>query len=222
MKIQEIMRYLGYRNHEADQVTRKRVESLKDEMEQTIRPKWHYQRFEVAKWEPTQVLLKDCPFPLAGESIAKHLQDSKAVYLLCVTLGIESERMLMRKQAESVADGMIVDSCLSAYVEEAADQGQDAIRREIETDEELTFRFSPGYGDLSLDIQKEMIRLTRWDRILGVSLTHSMMMVPSKSIIAVIGVELMKKDEKNTKTMQPCGNQNCEACELKEQCNWQK
>lgn len=222
MEIQEIMRYLGYRNYEADPVTRKRVESLMAEMEQIIRPKWHYQRFEVVKWESKQVLLKDCSFPLAGESIAKHLQDSKAVYLLCVTLGIESERMLMRKQAESVADGMIVDSCLSAYVEDAADQGQDAIRREIEADEELTFRFSPGYGDLSLDIQKDMIRLTRWDRILGVSLTNSMMMVPSKSIIAVIGVELMKKDEKNTKTMQPCGNQSCEVCELKEQCNWQK
>lgn len=222
MEIQEIMRYLGYRNHEADPVTRNRVELLMAEIEQAIRPKWHYQRFEVAKWERTQVILINCSFPLAGQSIANHLQDSKAVYLLCVTLGIESERMLMRKQAESVADGMIVDSCLSAYVEEAADQGQEAIRREIEADEELTFRFSPGYGDLSLDIQEELIRLNRWDRILGVTLTHSMMMVPSKSIIAVIGVEKMKKDEKNTKTMQPCGNQSCEACDLKEQCNWQK
>jgi len=222
MEIQEIMRYLGYRNNQMDAMTRKRLETLIAEIEETIQPKWHYQRFEVLKWEPMRVSLKACPFELRGASIAKHLEHSQAVYLLCVTLGIESERMLMRKQVASVTDGMILDSCLSAYVEEAADQGQNEIRSKIAKEEELTFRFSPGYGDLALEIQEEMIRFIHWDRVLGVTLTNSMMMVPSKSIIAVIGVEKMNKEEQNAKSMQPCGNQSCEECKLKEQCNWQK
>lgn len=222
MNIHEVMRYLGYKENQYDSATVLRVQALMKEVETSIRPKWNYRRFEIQDWKPMEVSLKDCPIVLTGKSIAAHLQESSDVYLLCATLGIESERMLMRNQASSITDGMILDSCLSAFVEEAADACEEMIRSEISKERALTFRFSPGYGDLCLDIQKEMIRFLNWDRILGVTLTKSMMMVPSKSIIAIIGVEKMKKDEGNNKKMQPCGNQSCEACNLKDQCNWKK
>lgn len=222
MNIHEIMRYLGYRENQYDSITLQNVEGLMKEVTSSIRPKWNYQCFEIHQWQPMEVSLKHCPILLKGASIASHLQGASDVYLICATLGIESERMLMRKQAISITDGMILDSCLSAFVEEAADACQEMIRKEISEKQALTLRFSPGYGDLSLDVQKEMIRFLKWDQILGVTLTKSLMMVPSKSIIAIIGVEKMKKEEANNKKMRPCGNQSCEACNLKEQCNWKK
>jgi hypothetical protein len=220
MEIQEVMRYLGYRKNSYDEATLNRAREIMREVEGAIRPKWHFQQADILERKPESLVLKAGSIVLKGKSITKHLADASRVYMLCATLGVESERMLMRFQARSMTDSMILDACLSAYVEEAADACQAAIRNEIREDEDLTFRFSPGYGDLPLAVQKDMIGFNRWDRILGVTLTKSMMMVPGKSVIAVIGVETMKKDKK--KTMQPCGNATCQGCSLKDQCNWKK
>ncbi len=220
MRIEEVMRYLGYQNNQVDQQTMQRVREIIQSVEETIVPRWDFQSFEVRKWSKDRVELVDLPFPLEGESIAEHLQSSLRIYLMAVTLGVESERMLLRTQAISMTDSLILDSCLSAYVEDAADQCESEIRKLIAESEELTFRFSPGYGDLPLTVHQELIRNLKWDRILGITTTNSMMMVPSKSVIAVIGVEEM--NEKKNKTMRPCGNQSCEACELQDSCNWKK
>jgi len=50
----------------------------------------------------------------------------------------------------------------------------------------LTPRFSPGYGDLSLDHQKGLLKYVEADKI-GISLSETMVMLPEKSITAVIG-----------------------------------
>ena len=48
-------------------------------------------------------------------------------------------------------------------------------------------RFSPGYGDLSLEVQKEIFSLLDCPRKIGVSLGDSLLMTPSKSVTAIIG-----------------------------------
>lgn len=220
MQIEEVMRTLGYKNNHADEQTMQEVGEMMQVVEDTLVPRWDFQSFKVQEWSNNRVALADLPFSLEGEAIAEHLKSAWRVYLMAVTLGVESERLLLRTQAVSMADSMIIDSCMSVYVEEAADRCEEEIRNLISKDEELTFRFSPGYGDFPLGVHKEMIRSLRWDRSLGITVTDSMMMVPSKSIIAVIGVENMK--EKQTKTMKPCGNESCEACALQDSCNWKK
>lgn len=220
MRIEEVTRYLGYPLDQVDPQTLGRVREIMQVVEDAIVPRWDFQSFELKEWTKNKIVLADLPFPLEGESIAKHLRFASRVYLMAVTLGVESERMLLGMQAVSMTDSIILDSCLSAYVEDAADQCEAEIRELIAESEELTFRFSPGYGDLPLAVHQELIRNLKWDRILGITTTNSMMMVPSKSVIAVIGVEEMK--EKKNKTMRPCGNQSCEACELQDSCNWKR
>ena len=50
-------------------------------------------------------------------------------------------------------------------------------------------RFSPGYGDLSLDFQNDLFRVLDCQRTIGLVLNESMLMSPSKSVTAIIGVE---------------------------------
>ena len=54
-------------------------------------------------------------------------------------------------------------------------------------------RYSPGYGDLPLELQREIIRVLDCGRTIGITLTESLLMQPSKSVTAVIG---MKEREK--------------------------
>ena len=52
----------------------------------------------------------------------------------------------------------------------------------------LKMRFSPGYGDFSLNHQRDFFRLLNLEKNLGMSLNSALLMSPSKSITAVIGV----------------------------------
>jgi len=62
------------------------------------------------------------------------------------------------------------------------------IRQELASGEGLVSRFSPGYGDLPLDYQRTLLSVLDTSRKIGVSLTDSLLMVPSKSVSAIVGV----------------------------------
>ena len=49
-------------------------------------------------------------------------------------------------------------------------------------------RFSPGYGDFPLECQPGLFRLLGVQRNIGVTLTDSLLMLPTKSVTAVIGL----------------------------------
>ena len=48
--------------------------------------------------------------------------------------------------------------------------------------------FSPGYGDLPLDLQREIFAALDCPKRIGVSLNESLLMSPSKSVSAIIGL----------------------------------
>ena len=51
----------------------------------------------------------------------------------------------------------------------------------------MRWRFSPGYGDWPLEQQPELIRVTKCESI-GITLSESKMLVPRKSVTAIIGL----------------------------------
>ena len=79
----------------------------------------------------------------------------------------------------------------------------------------MRWRFSPGYGDWPMEQQPEIVRLSHAGEI-GVSLSESFMLVPRKSITAIIG--LYKEDvsegiSRNDGEHAPKG---CAACSRKD------
>jgi len=52
----------------------------------------------------------------------------------------------------------------------------------------LTSRFSPGYRDLPLTLQREIFTLLEPSRRIGLSLNASLLMSPSKSVTAIVGI----------------------------------
>ena len=53
----------------------------------------------------------------------------------------------------------------------------------------LVSRYSPGYGDLPLETQTAVFKALDCERTIGVTLTESLLMRPSKSVTAVIGMK---------------------------------
>ena len=66
----------------------------------------------------------------------------------------------------------------------------DAFCRYIEKEYSKTKpRFSPGYGDLDLSFQREIFEVLQCSKKIGVTLNGSLLMSPTKSVTAIIGVK---------------------------------
>jgi vitamin B12 dependent methionine synthase, activation domain len=87
-----------------------------------------------------------------------------------------------------MAMAVALDAAGTAAVESAADEAEVLLRSELKG-AELTPRFSPGYGDMPLSFGRDIIKLTEAERYLGVTLTESDTLLPSKSVTAVIGIK---------------------------------
>lgn len=73
-------------------------------------------------------------------------------------------------------------------IEHLMDATEELIRRELADGEDLVSRYSPGYGSFPLAAQRELLELLDAPRSVGVSLTDTLLMVPSKSVSAIIGI----------------------------------
>ena len=115
------------------------------------------------------------------------MKDCSEAYLLAVTVGVSADRMIREYMVAEPEKGVVLDSMFSVIAEAVADKAQ----KEIENlcKKPLSFRFSPGYGDLPLVCQNDIVKLLDAQKKIGLYVTSSQMMTPTKSITAVLGVK---------------------------------
>ena len=119
-----------------------------------------------------------------SQSLAKNLEGCEYAYILAATTGIDAHRLIERNAIISPLKGLITDCIGSAAIEAFCDK----INLSFENCEYLRPRFSPGYGDLPLECQKDIVEFLQTKKNIGMSLTESLMMVPVKSVTAIIGI----------------------------------
>ena len=79
----------------------------------------------------------------------------------------------------------------------------------IKENETITFRYSPGYGDLPLDIQSDFLKSINAEKLIGLTVSSHNLLMPRKSVTAVIGI-IDKKYEQHKKGCEVCKNyENC-------------
>ena len=126
--------------------------------------------------------------------IAKLTQASNECYLLAATLGQEVDRQISLAQQINMLDGMALDACASVRIDAFIDQFiREEIRPGLHEGENLTHRFSPGYGDLNMSVIEDIIAILNAQRRIGLSVTRSLMMSPIKSVTAIIGLTPQNK-----------------------------
>ena len=174
-------------------------------------PKYLYRVFELDKSEG-EYQLKGSNIILRGKSADTMLHDCCSAIIMICTLGFGFEAELRKAQARSMADALIFDACGSALVEEGCDEAERVISAAM-PGMYMTDRFSPGYGDLPLELQEEISRTLNAEKQLGVHLNESLLFYPSKTVSAIIGIA----DEK-----QPARIRGCDYCSMRESCALRK
>ncbi len=117
-------------------------------------------------------------------SLAKNLEGCDTAYIIAATTGIEAQRLIERNGIIDPLRGLVTDCIGSAAIEAFCDK----INFSFENPDFLRPRFSPGYGDLMLDYQKDIVEFLQTKKNIGMSLTESLMMIPVKSVTAIIGI----------------------------------
>ena len=154
------------------------------------------------------------PFKLVGKSITRHLCNCEKVICMAVTVGEEIENEVTKKfGAGNYVESVLLDAAATAAVEQAADSLERAISPQFAKDGfNFKSRFSPGYGDWALENQKNFFAITGASEI-GMSLTSALMLMPRKSVTAIIGLEKNKSDAVKTSAVKctTCNKINCPA-----------
>ena len=124
----------------------------------------------------------------AGSSLGKNLSHCKRTFLLAVTLGAEADLLLRRESRRGATNGAVMQAVLTECIEQACDRAERELASSLVPGETLRPRFSLGYGDTLLADQKSFFALLPVTKRLGVSLSDSFLMTPTKSVTAFVGI----------------------------------
>ena len=124
-----------------------------------------------------------------SRALFTNLKGCGKIVLFAATVGHEMDRLIKKQSLLSPAKSV----CLQAIGSERVESLCDTLNAELKEQYKkqgflLKPRFSPGYGDLSLSLQREIMPALDCAKLLGISLGENLMMSPSKSVTAIIGV----------------------------------
>ena len=197
----EVRRYAGLRQSPFDPQL---IQEACDGAQLLAMPKGNY---EIYEYDDSTGTADDGKLVLEGSSIRRHLTGCCRLVVMTVTVGGDIEQAV----TESFAAGHYAYSVLlDAAATQAVEQTADAMEKEIGRLAERMgmaprWRFSPGYGDWPLTAQRDIVRYAGCEKI-GVSLTESLMLLPRKSVTAVIGLGMRTEDCRRTE-------HNCSECD---------
>ena len=112
--------------------------------------------------------------------------NGRDVLFLCGTLGAEFDAWQRKLAVTSAADALLSQQLGLDAVERVMDELESEAKAKVEGEgRKLGPRRSPGYGDLPLELSRTILDALDASRRLGVSITGSNLLVPSKSVTAV-------------------------------------
>lgn len=183
--IQEALRYLGP-GASSDPQSIQLATQLSQLLSDALQPRWVWKLCPLERCQGCFVL-GGTDIVLSGHTAQLMLSDCHQAALLCCTLGQGFEALLRREQARDMARAVVLNACGSSFVEVGCDKAEEELAQRL-PDLYRTDRFSPGYGDLPLTLQSPLCSLLDVQRRLGVTVTPSSLLNPSKSVTAIIGL----------------------------------
>ncbi|WP_432627449.1 vitamin B12 dependent-methionine synthase activation domain-containing protein [Brotaphodocola sp.] len=197
----EILRYLGHRGQEIPENVEELIKDCERELEQAATPR--------AMWKEYPLSIRDHILDMGflqtrSKSLERNLKDCERVILFAATLGSQVDVLLHRYNMIQMSKAVVMQAASVAMLETFCDEKNQELKDSYEADGwYLRPRFSPGYGDFPLECQREIAPALEMGKRIGINLTDTLLMMPSKSVTAVIGASRLPRN---------CTVQGCEVC----------
>ena len=210
----EVERYLGYRGLSViDDKMKEVIEECIADMTEAVTPRETHKSFPII-WDESG---EGCCFSdirVNGGNLVRNLKGCHEIVMMAVTIGPGPDRLVRRAELRDMLKAYTYQAVGAAMAEAWCEEVNEMIRKEAEERGLFTRpRFSPGYGDFPLDVQKDFEKILGMSKTIGVSLSESLLMTPTKSITAVIGLSKYRTD---------CHTAGCEECNMSANCEYSR
>ena len=226
IRMDEAARYLGYGGQMPDETILSLMRECEGPLMEACRPAYSVGIFDTEFCGEKEVRLAECALTLTGKDIVKHLAGCAKVALVAATLGSGVDTLLRRLQRTEMAKALLTDAMAGAAIEQICDDVQAELQGKMPLYRQ-TWRFSPGYGDLPLSLQEELLAAVEAGKRIGLATTQGHMLTPMKSVTAIIGLQDMTKELRKVQTedgdslsapVGACAAGACAGCAYHESC----
>lgn len=189
--MKETARYLGYsRFVSPDQDVSGLMEKAAREMAEVMKAQAVFEMFDLTmtSTDSATVELSFADVTLQSQDLGRNLAGCQRVALLAATLGPQVDALIRRHSSLDPVYASILQATGAMFIEELVDITNSEIKKIAEAAGLKTKpRYSPGYGDVPLEVQKDFFRLLPCTRI-GLTLMDTLIMAPEKSVTAFVGL----------------------------------
>lgn len=207
-KTSEIWRYAGFlgKQDEINGELKCTFEEVKKEICGLFSYKVCYRRMKISDGNGEFSL----PFLLKSKSLLTLLENCNEIIIFAATVGLEIDRYIAKQQKVSPVKALLANAYGAERIENLCNTFCADIKEQLQIENKfVTRRFSPGYGDFPLEAQKEMFALLDPNRQIGVSLNESLLMSPSKSVTAIMGIKQGKCENTAEQKCSDCNKADC-------------
>lgn len=177
----EILRYAGCKTADSE------IQSLLCVCRAEAEPILQYRVcYTVLPTTVTDSLCSLGPLRIQSAALARQLCGCDQTVIFAATVGLALDRLIAKYSRISPAKALMMQAIGAERVEALCNTFCAQITDEQQR--KLRPRFSPGYGDLPLETQKELFAVLECAKRIGVSLTDSLLMMPTKSVTAIVGI----------------------------------
>ncbi len=183
--LEEVLRYMGCPPEQADPVTREAARAASCRVLEAARPRWTWRELALSPEEGGLRLPSGLLLP--GRDLKEHLAGCPSAILFCATLGSGVDALIRRGETGGMLQALALDCAASAAVEQLCDGIEGELKARF-PGFHFPFRYSPGYGDLPISLQGELLHLLDAPRRVGLTASPSQILLPRKSVTAILGL----------------------------------
>ena len=180
----EILRYMRTNSKTDDEQILALVDKAMALIEENAAVKTLYRIFDCTVTEDA-LIIQD--FHFHSVRLAENLKGCSRVVVFGATLGTACDRLIRVNATGNIALAMALQSAAASKIEEVCDRLEESIKEAHNVT--LRQRYSPGYFDLDIAEQKKLFSLIALTKRIGLTLTDTCEMVPTKSVTAFIGID---------------------------------
>lgn len=211
INIDEALRYMGYKKDIDIENIRPLIKSCEERLLSVINPRYIYKIYDIEHTD-NQVHILNSSIYFNSEDIYSHTEGCSKAVFFAATLSNNADRLISEYQVRDMTSALITDCMASAAIEQVCNHAEEIIKEDI-NGYYMTWRFSPGYGDLSIEYQKDFIALTDAMRKIGLTVNSNNILIPRKSVTAIIGL---------SKEPIPQKRRGCAICSMSKICQFRK
>lgn len=209
--LREVLRYINVPYHAADATLKQEILTAYGEIESMARIREVYGLFNIEPKEDL-IVFQEINFQIESADLAKVVKNCNQLYVMAVTIGSEIDKRISGTQQTDMMKALIYNACANVLIEQACDHVEEEIMKNIKDGQYLTMRYSPGYGDVPLTVQTEILNFLDATRKAGITTTKAGMLIPLKSVTAFIGLSSIKEKR----------HKGCESCLIQDKCIYRK